>query len=145
MLRSNLRSHTTIGEKRSRSQDDPCRDVQKHFQRCCNHTEGVSHTFISISTPDTNATSPDTGIVHEDVVVSEVSPHGTSGSLAHRAASVVIGVSKEAHEKWLLDINRLIETLGNIASALDATQARVKALSSGLSRIEAQLDILVRI
>ena len=56
-----------------------------------------------------------------------------------------VGVPKEEHEKVLLELNGLRETLGKTQSALDATQAHVQALESGHTRMEAQLDLLIRI
>ena len=50
--------------------------------------EGESHTPMSSPTLGTHATLPNIGIGHDDDVVSGVSPHGTGGSLDHRAASV---------------------------------------------------------
>uniref|UniRef100_M4BZ15 Uncharacterized protein n=1 Tax=Hyaloperonospora arabidopsidis (strain Emoy2) TaxID=559515 RepID=M4BZ15_HYAAE len=99
---------------------------------------------MSSPTPGTHATSPDIGIGHDDDVVSRVSSHGTGGSLAHRAASVEVGVPKEEHEKVLLELSGLRETLGKIQSALEETQARVQALEPGHTRMEAQLDLLIR-
>ena len=54
-----------------------------------------------------------------------------------------VGVPKEEHEKVLLELNGLRETLGKTQSALDATQARVQTLESGRTRMEAQLDLLI--
>uniref|UniRef100_A0AAV1VE03 Uncharacterized protein n=1 Tax=Peronospora matthiolae TaxID=2874970 RepID=A0AAV1VE03_9STRA len=48
---------------------------------------------MSSPTPGTLATLPDFGIGHDDDFVPGVSPHGTGGSLAHRAASVEVGVA----------------------------------------------------
>ena len=93
---------------------------------------------------DTQATLPDIGIGHDDDVVSGVSPHGTGGSLAHRAASMEVGVPKEEHEKVLLELSGLRETLGKTQSALDATQTCVQTLDSGHTRMEAQLDLRIR-
>ena len=73
------------------------------------------------------------------------SPHETGSSLAHRAVWVEVGVPKEEHAKVLLELNGLRETLGKTQSALDATQARVQALELGHTRVEAQLDLLIRI
>ena len=106
--------------------------------------EGESNTPMSSPTPGTRATSQNIGIGHDDDVVSGVSPHGTGGSLAHRAASVEVGVPKEEHEKVLLELNGLRETLGKTQSALDATQARVQALESGHTWMKAQLDLSSR-
>ena len=100
---------------------------------------------MSSPTPGTRSTSPDTGIGHDDDVVSVVSPHGTGGFLAHREASVVVGVPKKKHEKVLLEVSGLRATLGNTQRSLDATQARVQALELGQTRMEAQLDLLIQI
>ena len=153
-VRSNPLPPTTIGEKRSRSQGDPGHDVQKHPRRKGSPAEGVSHTPTSSPTLSTLATSPDTGIGHDNDVASGFSPHGTGGSLSHRAASVVGVVRSEEHEKVLLELSGLRETLGNTQSALDAMQARVQAfklgqarvqtLEMGQDRMECQLDLLIR-
>ena len=90
---------TTMGEKRLRSQDDPCRDVQKHPRRMGNPAEGVPQTPMSSPTPGTLATSPDTGIDPDDVVVLGVAPHGTGGSLAHRTASEGVGKPRDELEE----------------------------------------------
>uniref|UniRef100_M4BAE4 Uncharacterized protein n=1 Tax=Hyaloperonospora arabidopsidis (strain Emoy2) TaxID=559515 RepID=M4BAE4_HYAAE len=99
---------------------------------------------MSSPTLGTLATLPETGIGHGEEVISGVSPRGTDGSLSHRAASVGVGVPKEEHEKILLELNDLRETLGKTQSALDATQDRVQTLESGHIRMEAQLDLLIR-
>ena len=153
-VRSNTLPPTTIGEKRSRSQGDPGHDVQKHPRRKGSPAEGVSHISTSFSTPGILATLLDTDIGHDDDAASGYSPHGTGGSLAHRAASVMVGVPKEEHEKVLLELRGLQETLGKTQSAPDAMQTRVQALELGparvqalelaLARVDGQLDILVR-
>uniref|UniRef100_M4BEB3 Uncharacterized protein n=1 Tax=Hyaloperonospora arabidopsidis (strain Emoy2) TaxID=559515 RepID=M4BEB3_HYAAE len=105
---------------------------------------GESNTPMSSPNPGTHATSPNIGNGHDDDVVSGVSTHGTGGFLADRAASVEVGVPKEEHEKILLELNGLRGTLGKTQSALDAKQACVQALESGHTRIEAELDLLIR-
>ena len=90
-VRSNPLLPTTFGGKHSRSMEDPCHDVRKHPRRMGNPAEGLSHTPTSIPTPGTLATSPDNCIGHDDDVASGSFPHGTGGSLAHQAASVVVG------------------------------------------------------
>ena len=145
VVRSNSLPPTTIDEKRSRSQGDHGDDFQRHPRRMGNSAEGVSHTSMRPPTSGTRAASPDTSISHDDDVVSGVSPHGTCDSLAHRAALVVVGIAKEEHEKMLLDLSGLRKRLGKTQSALDATQFRVYALESVQTRLEAQLDLLVRI
>ena len=67
---------------------------------------------------------------------------------------MLIGVPNEEHEKVLLELSCLRETLGKTQSALDAIQARVKALGLGqarvqtlelaLARVDGQLDLLFR-
>ncbi|CAI5714208.1 unnamed protein product [Hyaloperonospora brassicae] len=106
--------------------------------------EGVSHTPTSSPTPGTLATSPDTGIGHDDDVVEGFSPHGAGGSLAHRAASVVVGVPKKEHEKVLLELSGLRETLGKTQNELGAMQARVQALELALARVDGQLNLLAQ-
>ena len=57
---------------------------------------------------------------------------------------MVVGVPKEEHEKVLLDLSGLQETLGKTQSALDEMQARVQALELGQARVDGHLDLLVR-
>ena len=131
---NNTPAHTTIGEKRSWSQDEPCRDAQKYPWHMGNPAEGVpskaqGQSCQGVSTiPGTPATSPDDSIDPEDDVVSGVSLHETGGSLAHGAASVVLGIPQAEHEKLLLEMSCLRDTLGKNQSALDGTQTRVQAL-----------------
>ena len=54
---------------------------------------------MSSSTPGTLATSPDTGIDPDDVVVLGVAPHGTGGSLARRAALEEVGKPRDELEE----------------------------------------------
>ena len=74
--------------------------------------EGVSHTPMSPPTQGTLATLPDTDIGHDDGVVSVVSRHENEDSHAHRAASGVAGVPMADHEKLVLEVKGLQETLG---------------------------------
>uniref|UniRef100_M4BFD3 Uncharacterized protein n=1 Tax=Hyaloperonospora arabidopsidis (strain Emoy2) TaxID=559515 RepID=M4BFD3_HYAAE len=141
---NNPPTNTTSGGKRPRSRDDSGHDVQIYPRRMGNLAEGESHTPMSSPTPGTHATSPDIDISHDEDVVSGVSSHGTGGSITHRAASVEVGVPKEEHEKVLLELSGLRETLGKTQSALDATQARVQALESGHTRMKTQIDLLIR-
>ena len=135
---------TTSGGKRPQSRDDTGQDVQKHSRSMSSLAEGEPHTPMSSSTLGTHGTSPNIGIGYDDDVVSGVSPHRTGGSLVDRAASVEVVLPKEEHEKVLLEMSGLRETLSKTQSALDATQDRVQALQSGHSRTEAQLDLLIR-
>ena len=80
--------------KRRRSQVDP--DAQKHPRHMGNLAEGVYHTPINFQTQCTLATSPDTGIYHDDDVVALTSPDGTGCSLVHQAISAA-GVSAAHH------------------------------------------------
>ena len=84
------------------------------------HVKRVSHCLTSSPTPGILATSPVTGIGQYNDIISRVSSHGTNGSPAHRAASVVVDVPREEHEKVLLDLGGLRETLGKPQSAIDA-------------------------
>ena len=126
VVRSNQLPPTTIGERRPRAQGDPGLDVLEHPRRMGSPAEGVSHTLMSF--PGTRATSPDTGIGHDDDVVSGVSPHCAGCSLSHPAPSLVVGVPREDHEKVLLELSGLPMTLGKTQRALDAAQAHVQAL-----------------
>ena len=110
-----------------------------------NPAEGVPQIPTSSPTPGTLATLPGTGIDPDDDVVLGVVPHGIGGSLAHRAASEVVGIPKDEHEKVLLELSGLRETLVQTHSAFDAMRARVRALELGQARMEAQLDLLIRI
>ena len=121
VLRSNPLPPTTIGAKRPRAKGDPGHDVQKHPRRMGSSAEGVSHTPMSFPTPGNRVNSPDTGIGNDDDVVSGVTPRGTGGSLAHRAASVVVGVPSEEHDKVIIELSGIRETLGKTQSALEAT------------------------
>ena len=108
-VRINPLPPTAIGETRPRTQGDPGHNVQNHSRKMVNPAEGVSHTPMNSPTLRIRATSSDTGIGPDDDVVSGVSPHGIGGYLAHRAASVVVGVPKEEHEKVLLELSGLCE------------------------------------
>ena len=57
-----------------------------------NLAEGESPAPTSSQTQSTPATSPDTGIGHENDVVEVTSLHGTGGFLARQAMPVVVGV-----------------------------------------------------
>ena len=94
-MTNNPPTDISSGGKWPQSRDYTGHDVQKKPWRMGNLAEGESHTPRSSPIPGTHATSPDLGIGHDNDVVSGVSPHGTSGSLAHRAASVEVGVPKD--------------------------------------------------
>ena len=110
-----------------------------------NPAEGVLQTFMSCTTLRTLSNSPDTGIDPDDVVVLVVAPHGTGISLAHRAASEEVGKPSDELEELCREVICLRETLGKTQIALDATQARIQALALGVTRMGAQLDLLLRI
>ena len=92
---------------------------------------------MSSPTPGTRATPPDTVIGHDEDVVSGFYSHGTVLSLAHRAASLVVEVPKAEHEKVILELSCIHETLSKTQSALVATQARVQALKLIQTQIKA--------
>uniref|UniRef100_A0AAV1UMG7 Uncharacterized protein n=1 Tax=Peronospora matthiolae TaxID=2874970 RepID=A0AAV1UMG7_9STRA len=100
---------------------------------------------MSSPTPSIHATSPHTGIGHDDGVVPVFSPHVTGGFLAYQVASVEVGVPKEEYAKELIKPSGLRETLAKTKSALGETQFNVRALESGHTRIKVQFDILIRI
>ena len=100
---------------------------------------------MSSPTPSTLATSPNTGMDPDDVVGLGVAPHGAGGPLAHRAASEEVGKPKDELEELRREVICLRETLGKTKNVLDETQARLLTLELGQTRIEAQLDLLIRI
>ena len=55
----------------------------------------------------------------------------------------MVGVPQEDHEKVLLELSALRDTLGKTQSGLDASQTQIKALKLGHTRMEAQIDILI--
>uniref|UniRef100_M4B6L5 Uncharacterized protein n=1 Tax=Hyaloperonospora arabidopsidis (strain Emoy2) TaxID=559515 RepID=M4B6L5_HYAAE len=117
---------TTSGGKRPRSRNDTGHDIQKHPRRMGSLAEGESHIPMS---------SPTFGYPRHFI---------TYWYWPWRRPSVGVGVPKEEHEKVLLEMNGLRETLGKTQSALNATRARVQELESGHTRMEAQLDLLIR-
>ena len=90
------------------------------------------------------ATSPDTGIGHEDDVVEVPSPNGTGGSLVGQAMPVAVSVSAAANEALVHEVNSLRETLGQTQRTLDAVQARLSKFETSQKRVEVQLDLLIR-
>ena len=107
--------------------------------------EGESRTPTSFPTQGTLATLPDTGIGHDDDVVSVVARHETDDSHAHRKASGVAGVPVADYEKSVLEVKGLQETLGKIQCMLDAMTSRLQAMERAQTRSETQLDLLVRL
>ena len=55
----------------------------------------------------------------------------------------MVGVPQEDHEKVLLELSALRDTLGKTQSGLDASQTQIKALKLSHTRMEAQIDILI--
>uniref|UniRef100_M4BK35 Uncharacterized protein n=1 Tax=Hyaloperonospora arabidopsidis (strain Emoy2) TaxID=559515 RepID=M4BK35_HYAAE len=143
---TNQPTDTTSGGKWPRSRDDPGHDVQKHPRSMGNLAEGVSRTPMGFPTQGTLATLPDTGISHDDDVVSVFSRHETDDSYAHRAACVgVAGVPVADHEKLILEVKGLQETLGKIRCMLDAMKSCLQVMERAQTRSEAQLDLLIRL
>ena len=110
-----------------------------------NLAEGVSRTPMSFPTQVTLVTLPDTGIDHDDDVVSVVSRHETDDSHAHRAESGVAGVPVADHKKLVLEVKGLQETLGKTQYMLDAMNSRIQAMERAQTRSEAQLNLLIRL
>ena len=100
---------------------------------------------MSFPTQGTLATLPDTGIGHDDDVISVVSRHESDDFRAHRAASGVAGVPLADHEKLVLEVKGLQETLGKTQYMLDAMNSRIQAMERAQTRSEAQLDLLIRL
>ena len=98
--------------------------------------EGESHIPMSFPTLGTFATLPDTGIGHDDDVVSVVSRHESDDFRAHRAASGVAGVPVVDHEKLVLEVKGLQETLGKTQCMLDAMTSRPEAMEHARTRSE---------
>ena len=110
---------------------------------------------MSSRTQGTLATAPDTGIGHCDDVAVGVSPHETEGFLAHRAAPVAVGVSAEAHAEVVQELKCLRETVVQNQSKSDEKYARLsdefendhlrlRTLEHDMTRLEAQIDMLIR-
>uniref|UniRef100_A0AAV1UPL4 Uncharacterized protein n=1 Tax=Peronospora matthiolae TaxID=2874970 RepID=A0AAV1UPL4_9STRA len=55
-----------------------------------------------------------------------------------------IGVPNEEHEKVIVELSGLRETISKTQSALSAAQARVQELESTHTQTEAQLDLLIQ-
>uniref|UniRef100_A0AAV1TW54 Uncharacterized protein n=1 Tax=Peronospora matthiolae TaxID=2874970 RepID=A0AAV1TW54_9STRA len=116
--------------------------------------EGESHTPMSFQTQGTHATSPDIDRDHDDGVVEVPAPHGTISSLAYQATPVAVGVSSEIHAELVKKVEDLGETLGQTQNALCEVQSRLETLEgdcarlqmmeSRQTRVEAQLDLLIR-
>uniref|UniRef100_A0AAV1UEL9 Uncharacterized protein n=1 Tax=Peronospora matthiolae TaxID=2874970 RepID=A0AAV1UEL9_9STRA len=138
---NNPPTHTTSGGKRPRSRDDHDHDAQKHPKHKGSLAEGVSQTPMSFQTQGTLATFPDTGIGPDDDVVSVVSRHETDDTHAHRAKSVAAGVPVEDHEKLILEVKCLQETLVKTRCVLDAMHSHLQAIEQAQTRSEAQLDL----
>ena len=136
---------TITGDKRPGSQLDPDHGAQKLPRRMDSPAGGVPRTPMSSQTQGTLATSPDTGIDHGGDAVAVSSQHGTVGSLACLATPVAVGVSAADHVNLVQEVNSLRETLGQTQRMNDALQDRVKALETSQTRMEAQLDLLIRI
>ena len=135
---------TITGGKRSGSQVDPDRGVRKCQPRTGNPADEVSQIPTSYMTQDTHATLPDTGFDRGDDASGEASPHGTKGSLAHRAAPVEAGVSAKAHAELVHEVKCLRETLAQTQSTLETMQTKLQVLEQHRLRTEGQLNILVR-
>ena len=99
---------------------------------------------MSYQIPDTLATSPDTGIGHDDDVVEVPSPHETGGSLSRQATPVAVGVSATAHEALVHEVKSLRETLGKTQRTLDAVLPRLSTFETSQTRMEVQSNLLIR-
>uniref|UniRef100_M4C4B7 Uncharacterized protein n=1 Tax=Hyaloperonospora arabidopsidis (strain Emoy2) TaxID=559515 RepID=M4C4B7_HYAAE len=132
------------GEKSEGSQVDPDRGAQTHPRHMGSLAGRVFRTPMSSQTQGFPATSSDTGIGHDDDVVAVLSPHGTGGSLAGQSTPAAFGVLAAAHEALVHEVNSLRETLGQTQRTLDAVQARLSTFETIQTRMEVQLDLLIR-
>ena len=142
---------TITCEKRQASQSDPDHDVQKRQRHIGNPAEVESQAPTSFQTPGAHATSLDTGFDRDDDASEAVAPHGTEGSLAHRATPVEAGTSvqahtelEKAHAELVQEVQGLRETLAQTQSASDAMLARLQAVERQRPRMEGQLEVLIR-
>ena len=57
---------------------------------------------------------------------------------------MAVGVSAAAHEALVHEVNGLRETLGQTQRTPDAVQARLSTFGTSQTRMEVQLDLLIR-
>ena len=109
-----------------------------------NLAERVSRTSMSSQTQSIFAASPIIGIVYDDGVVAVTSPHGTGVPLARQATPAAVGVSSASHEALGYEVKSLRGTFGQNQRTLDAVQARLSTFERSRTRMEVQLDLLIR-
>lgn len=93
------------------------------------------------------ATSPGTGSGLCDDVTSEVSPHGTGGSPAHRTEPEEADTSEAFHagsRQVMYDLKHEVQRLRERVERLESMETRLLALEQGQPRLEGPLDILMR-
>uniref|UniRef100_A0AAV1T770 Uncharacterized protein n=1 Tax=Peronospora matthiolae TaxID=2874970 RepID=A0AAV1T770_9STRA len=109
---------------------------------------------MSFQTRGIHATSPDIGSDHDDDVVQLTAPHEAVSSLAYQATPVAFGVSAESHDELVKKLEDLRETYGQTQNTLgearsrmatlEGDRARLQMIESRQARVEAQLDLLIR-
>uniref|UniRef100_A0AAV1V676 Uncharacterized protein n=1 Tax=Peronospora matthiolae TaxID=2874970 RepID=A0AAV1V676_9STRA len=114
---TNSHALTTTSEKRGTRQNELGRGAQKRQRRSEILAGDESHTPMS-QTQGTHATSPDIGSDHDDDVVEVPAPHKPTG-------------------------NALGEARSRLAT-LEGDRARLLMMESRQTRVEAQLDLLIR-
>uniref|UniRef100_A0AAV1UNA1 Uncharacterized protein n=1 Tax=Peronospora matthiolae TaxID=2874970 RepID=A0AAV1UNA1_9STRA len=145
---------TTTSEKRYARQDELGRGAQKRQRRMCSLAEGEPYTPIVFQTQGTHTTSADIDSDHHDDVVKIPVPHGTVSSLAYQATPVSVVVSAEGHAELVKKAEDLRETLRQTQNALvearfrlatlEGNRAHLQMMESRQTRVETQLDLLIR-
>ena len=135
---------TPSSVKRSASPTDLAADAQKRQRQMGNPAVRESHIPMSSRTQDTPAISPSIGTGSRDDVAGESSPHGTAGSLAHRAAPGEVGVSATAFAELFRQVNGLVYEVQTLRDRSDRLENRLLSLDQGQQRLGGQLDVLMR-
>ena len=139
-----------ITGKRPGSQSDPAHGAQKRQRRTGNLAEGESQILMSSQTRDNPATSPDIGTGPNDDVVEGSSPRGTFGSPAHRATWAEAGRLTASYHGLSQTVDDLSQEVQQLCDRVDqigspsSVENRLRTLENGFSRLEGQLDILMR-
>ena len=141
---------TSTSGKRPGSHVDPAQSAQKRPRRKGNLAGEESQIPKSSPTRGNPATSPDTGIGPNDDVVEGASPRGTVDSHARRATWVEAGKMAASHhslsqmvDELTHEVQRLRDQVNRMGSP-SSVENRLRTLENGLSRLEGQLDLLMR-
>uniref|UniRef100_A0AAV1TMG5 Uncharacterized protein n=1 Tax=Peronospora matthiolae TaxID=2874970 RepID=A0AAV1TMG5_9STRA len=160
------------GRNRLRSQDDHARSLQKR-QRCIGSNDGGgSGTSTRFHGEGAPATSPQTNRANVDDVASEGVPRGSRSILAQRAGRVDANILAEANDGLRQIVDNLMHEVQHLRATLVESRTttclhstalaqlrdqvdrfgspglienRLRALDQGQSRLEGQLDVLLRV